>query len=536
MPNTSSRALLMSASAALALCAGAVGAETLRIGLASEPTSVDPHYHNLGPNNALARHIFTPLIVQDANQLLEPGLATEWEAVDDTTWRITLREGVTFSNGDPFTARDVIYTICRIPLVPDAPSPFTLYTRAIAGLEAEDDYTLIVTTDGPAPLLPNQLSTFGIVSASVSGAEDEVVFGGDECTGVGDAPASAEFNSPDFAIGTGPYTLGAYIRGEELRLSRNENFFGDAPAWDEIVMRPLTNSGARVAALLAGDVHMIENPPTQDIARIEGDGFTISSGLSNRVIYVALDQGDAPTPGIDGDTNPLQDVRVREALALSIDREAIRDRLMLGLSEPAGELLPAPMFGTNPDRPAISYDPDRARELLAEAGYEDGFSIVLGTPNDRYINDGPISQAVAQMWTQVGVQTEVDAKTFSAFIADRNGFNFSAFLAGWGAGTGEMSSPLGALVATRDPDRSLGGTNFARHSNPEIDDRLVEALQTVDDDAREALLREASTIAMDTFAIVPIHYELTTWALAPGLEYEARADQYTLGAAVVRAD
>jgi peptide/nickel transport system substrate-binding protein len=150
------------------------------------------------------------------------------------------------------------------------------------------------------------------------------------------------------------------------------------------------------------------------------------------------------------------------------------------------------MFGTNPDRPAIPYDPDRARELLADAGYADGFSIVLGTPNDRYINDGPIAQAVAQMWTQIGVRTEVDAKTFSAFIADRNAFNFSAFLAGWGAGTGEMSSPLGALVATRDPDRSLGGTNFARHSNTEIDDRLVEALQTVDDAERERLLREGS--------------------------------------------
>jgi peptide/nickel transport system substrate-binding protein len=304
MPNSPTRTILLSAGAALALTAGAASADTLRIGLASEPTSVDPHYHNLGPNNALARHIFTPLVTQDAQQLLEPGLATEWEATDDTTWRITLREGVTFSNGEPFTARDVIYTVCRIPLVPDAPSPFTLYTRAIVGLEAEDDHTLIVTTDGPAPLLPNQLATFGIISASVSGAEDEVTFGVDGCEGVGEAPASAEFNDPSFAIGTGPYKLEAYIRGEELRLSRNENFYGDAPAWDEIVMRPLTNAGARVAALLAGDVQMIENPPTQDIARIEGDGFTISSGLSNRVIYVALDQGDAPTPGIAGRREP----------------------------------------------------------------------------------------------------------------------------------------------------------------------------------------------------------------------------------------
>lgn len=535
MTRTSARSLLLSATAGFALLAGAATAQTLTIGLSSEPTSADPHYHNLGPNNALARYMFTPLIVQDAQQRLEPGLATEWEAIDETTWRVALREGVSFSNGEPFTARDAIYTICRIPHVPDAPSPFTLYTRAIADLVAEDDHTLVITTNGPAPLLPNQLSTFGIISASVSGAEETVTFNAEGCEGLGEPPVSAAFNRSDFAIGTGPYLLDSFIRGEEIRLSRNDSYFGDAPEWETIVLRTLSNQGARVAALLAGDVDMIENPPTQDIQRIESSGFEISSGLSNRVIYVALDQGEAPTPGIAGDVNPLQDIRVREALAIAIDREAIRDRLMLGLSEPAGELLPAPMFGTNPDRPAVGFDADRARALLAEAGYPDGFQIVLGTPNDRYINDGQISQAIAQMWSRIGVRTEVDAKTFSAFIADRNAGNFSAFLAGWGAGTGEMSSPLTALVATRDPERSLGGTNFTRHSNPDMDALLVEAMVTVDDAERERLLREASTLVMDSHGIIPIHYELTTWALKPGLSYEARADQYTLGHLVTSA-
>ncbi len=516
--------------------AAAASADTLTIGLAAEPTSADPHYHNLGPNNALAKHIFGALTEQDAQQRIGPGLATEWETIDENTWRFTLREGVTFSDGTPFTARDVVYTICRIPVVPDAPSPFTLYTSAISGIETPDDHTVIFTTDAPAPLLPTQLSTFTIVSADISGGEGEITFSRDGCTGLGEPPVSAGFNSPAFAVGTGPYKLERFVRGEEITLARNDDYWGDAPAWERIVMRPLTNQGARVAALLAGDVDFIENPPTQDLARIEGGGFNISAGLSNRVIYIALDQGDAPTPGIAGDTNPLQDARVREALALAIDRNAIKERLMLGYSEPAGELLSPPMFGTDPNRPPIAYDPERARELLAEAGYPDGFAITLGTPNDRYINDGQISQAVAQMWTQVGVTTDVDAKTFSAFIADRNAFAFSAFLAGWGAGTGEMSSPLGALVATRDPDRSLGGTNFARHSNPEMDDLLVQALATVDDGAREDLLRQASALVMDTFGMIPIHYEMTTWALRGDLDYEARADQYTLGYLVAPAN
>jgi peptide/nickel transport system substrate-binding protein len=519
----------------LAMTASA-SATTLTVGLSAEPTSVDPHYHNLGPNNALAKHIFGTLVEQDAQQLLGPGLAESWEALDDTTWEIKLREGVAFSNGDPFTARDVVYTVCRIPHVPDAPSPFTLYTSSIAGMEIVDDHTLHISTDGPAPLLPNHLSTFNIISASVSGAEEEVTFDVEGCGGLGETPTSDLFNDPDFAIGTGPYLLGSYVRGDRIVLQRNPDYWGDAPAWDEIVLRPITNPGARVAALLAGDVDMIENPPTQDIERIEESGFAVSSGLSNRVIYIALDQGDAPTPGIEGDENPLQDVRVREALAKAINREAIRDRIMLGYSEPAGELLPSTMFGANPDQEAIPFDDAAARELLAEAGLENGFRITLGTPNDRYINDGQIAQAVAQMWSRVGVQTDVDAKTFSAFIADRNGFNFSAFLAGWGAGTGEMSSPLSALVATRNPDAGLGGTNFARHSNEEMDSILVEALRTVDDGEREALLQEASRVLMAEYGIIPIHYELTTWAMRDDLDYEARADQYTLSYQVTQTD
>jgi peptide/nickel transport system substrate-binding protein len=235
----------------LAMTASA-SATTLTVGLSAEPTSVDPHYHNLGPNNALAKHIFGTLVEQDAQQLLGPGLAESWEALDDTTWEIKLREGVAFSNGDPFTARDVVYTVCRIPHVPDAPSPFTLYTSSIAGMEIVDDHTLHISTDGPAPLLPNHLSTFNIISASVSGAEEEVTFDVEGCDGLGETPTSDLFNDPDFAIGTGPYLLGSYVRGDRIVLQRNPDYWGEEPAWDEIVLRPITNPGARVAALLAG--------------------------------------------------------------------------------------------------------------------------------------------------------------------------------------------------------------------------------------------------------------------------------------------
>ncbi len=515
--------------AALTLTAALpAAAQTLTIGLSSEPTSLDPHYHNLGPNNALAKYIFGALVNQDAQQRLQPGLAESWKAVDDTTWEFKLRQGVKFSDGSDFTAKDFVYTVCRIPAVVNAVSPFTLYTKSIAGIETVDDHTIRIKTAAPAPLLPTEMSTFVILSAEANDAPDDLAFKAGGCDGI-TSPASEAFLKPDVAIGTGPYKLRQATRGDRIVLEKNETYWGDEPAWAEIVMRPLTNPGARVAALLAGDVDMIENPPTQDIQRIESSGFKIASGLSNRVIYIALDQGDAPTPGIAGDKNPLQDVKVREALSKAINREAIKERIMLGLSEPAGQLLPSPMFGTDPDRGPIPFDPDGAKALLAEAGYPDGFEITLGSPNDRYINDGQIAQAVAQMWSRIGVKTSVDAKTASAFFADRNALKFSAYLAGWGAATGEMSSPIGALVATNDKARGLGGTNFARHSNKEIDDLLLKALATVDDPAREKLLQQAVGIAMDTWAIAPIHYELTTWAMKKDIDYEARADQYTLG-------
>jgi peptide/nickel transport system substrate-binding protein len=298
-------------------------------------------------------------------------------------------------------------------------------------------------------------------------------------------------------------------------------------------MLPLTSEGPRVAALIAGDVDMIENPPLQDLERLRADdSLRVVQGISNRVIYIHLDHEQVPSPmitGTDG-VNPLQDARVREALTIAINRDAIVERIMGGVAVAAGELLPPGMFGAHEegDLPPRAFDPDRAQALLAEAGYPDGFGITIGTPNDRYINDAQVAQAVAQMWARIGIETEIDASTASTFFSRRNAQEFSAYLAGWGAGTGEMSSPLRALLATRNPDTGMGGTNAGRYSSPEMDAILMQALRTVDDAEREALLRQASRMAMDDYAIIPLHYEVTPWAMRATVTYTPRADQYTL--------
>ena len=210
------------------------------------------------------------------------------------------------------------------------------------------------------------------------------------------------------------------------------------------------------------------------------------------------------------------------------DRKALVDRIMGGVGTPAAQLLPPPMFGTSKKLvEAPKADPERAKALLKEAGFPDGFSLVLGTPNGRYINDSKVAQTLAAMWTRIGVKTSIDANAPAVFFKNRDEYKYSAYLAGWGAGTGEMSSPLRALVATPDRGKGLGGTNKGRYSNPNMDAKLVEALATVDDTKRRALLQEASRLVMEDVGIVPLHFELASWALKRGLTYPGRADQNT---------
>jgi len=514
---------------------GTAGAADLAIGLKSEATSMDPQFHQLSTNTQVLLNIFEPLTKQDPLQKITPGLATKWEAINDTTWRFTLRDGVKFQNGSALSPRDVIYTYCRVPLVVNSPSSFTIYTAAILDVTADGKNAVLIKTDGANPLLPTDLSNLPILSADAAGADATVTYKpGGKCEGMGKVPQSVDFNSPSVAVGTGPYKLDRFVRGSEMVLTRYDGYWGTKPDWDKVTMRPITSDGPRIAALLSGDVDMIESPPIQDLKRVNDAGFKVIDALSNRVIYLALFQDSkAPAPGINGTNgkNPLLDKRVREAISLAINREAIAARIMGGYAKVAGELLPPPMFGTN-GRPVDKYDPKKAKELLTAAGYPDGFEITLGTPNDRYINDSQIAQAVAQMLVRIGIKTKVDAQTASQFFSRRNKLDFPMYLAGWSASSGEMSSPLKSLVATYNKDTGMGPTNAGRYSNPEMDKLLTAAMSTIDDAKREAMLGQAEKMVLDDYGIIPLHYEQTVWAMKKSLSYEARVDQYTIASDV----
>ena len=517
------------AAALLATMAAAPAwAEKLTIGLASEATSVDPHFHNLTPNNQIADHVYNALIEQDEKQRLIPGLATEWKPIDDTTWEFKLREGVKFHDGSDFTADDVVCTWKRAPDVPNSPSSFGTYTKGKT-IEKVDDYTIHVKTEKPYPLVPNDISTVSIIS-------DET----------GCDASTEDFNSLKAAHGTGPYRITAYEPGSVISLERYDDYWGDKPIWTEVDLKPIKSAPSRVAALLAGDVDMIAGVPTTDIETLKKrDDIQLSQGSSNRVIYLHMDQFREDSPHVtakDGGKikNPLMDQRVRLAISKAINRDAIVERVMEGVAIPAGQLLPDGFFGVSDNLEVMEYDPAEAKKLLEEAGYGDGFKMTIHGPNDRYINDAKIAEAIGQMLTRIGIETAVETMPRSVYFkrASRGGEGdlpeFSFILVGWGAGSGEASSPLKSLIHSYDKDRGFGASNRGRHADPETDKLIEDALATVDDAKRQDLLAKATERAMENVAIIPLHYQVNTWAAKKGISYPARTDEYTRAQDVVK--
>jgi peptide/nickel transport system substrate-binding protein len=503
----------------LAFLAGPALAQELSIALSTPITSLDPHFHNLSPNNGMSKHFFDPLVKQDEQQNQRPGLAESWRALDGTTWEFKLRKGVKWHDGSDFTAEDVIATFKRVPNVPNSPSSLGIYTRPIKEAVATDKYTLRLKTERPYPLLPNDLSGIQILPKKVA-----------------ETAKTEDFNSGKAMIGTGPYKFVEYVSGDRVVMTVNDKYWGPKPAFAKVRYRMISNSAARVAALLAGDVSMIEGVPTADIEKLGKDTrVTLASAVSNRVIYLHLDSArERNSPFVtdrDGkplEANPLRDPRVRKAISKMIDRDAIVSRIMEGQAKSAGQLLPETFFGTSKRLKPEKYDPDGAKKLLAEAGYPNGFGVTLHTPNNRYINDERIAQAVAQFLTRGGIPTKVDAMPSAVFFSRGSRLEFSLLLAGWGAETGENSSPLRSLLATFDAAAGMGTSNRGRFSDAGVDALLSTALTTIDDTKRGFMLAAAAEKAVGELqGLVPLHYEVSTWAMRKGLGYKARADQYT---------
>ncbi|WP_207540064.1 ABC transporter substrate-binding protein [Sabulicella rubraurantiaca] len=505
---------------ALAL-AGAIGlsapvsAQSLTMAVGAPVTSLDPHFHQLSPNNAVAGMVFDRLVNTDGQARQVPGLAESWSTVAPDTWEFKLRRGVRFHNGNEFTAEDVAFTFRRVPNVPNSPSSFTAFVRPIREVQVVDSHTIRLRTDGPYPLLPQDMTNIYILDRETH-----------------ENATTEDFNSGRAAVGTGPFRVVTHRLGDRIEFERNDEYFGDKPHWQRVNYRMIVNDSARTAALLAGDVEFIDQVPTADLSRLRRDDRVHMSEVTGlRIIYLSLDHPrEEASPFITDNNgqplprNPLRDVRVRRALSMAIDRQAIVDRVMEGAATPSGQFFPPGIFSYVPDLPAPRFDAEGARRLLAEAGFPQGFRITLHGPNDRYPNDGRIIQAIGQMWTRIGVRTAVEAQPWTTFVARAGRQEFSAFLIGWGSNP-EGSHPLRNLIATFDRDRGWGASNRGRYSNPQVDALLTEALRTINDGEREQILIRGQRMALEDVAIIPLHIQTNIWAMRRHLRHESRADE-----------
>jgi len=532
---------MLATGAGIAGLTGAAQAQTLTIALSSEPTSADPHYHKQTQNDAFSAHVYSSLIGRDAQMNLVPALATSWKNLDDLTWEFKLRDDVKFSNGQPFTSEDVLFTICRtLNNETNVSQSYMDLTKRITDVQTPDAHTVIIKTSAPLPLLPAEVARSlpilwnGIVEHGKLHFDPKA-----GCGVTGPWPTVADFNNGKDAIGTGPYTLKSYVKGTGIQLVRNENYWGPKPYWKEVKMVPVPNAGPRLTGLLSGDFDVIENPAARDLQRLKSNkDFGFVATPSTRLIFFQPDVARNPSPLVkaaDG-KNPLQDLRVRRAISMAIDRKTIVARLMDGMATPAYQYMPDGMFGGLADAPEIKYDPEGAKKLLAEAGYPDGFELTLSTPNDRYVNDGQVAQAVAQYLSRIGIKAHVDAMTASIYFPKRAKREFSFSMGGWPSEVGEASGLFQLWVASLDSPNSLGTSNYGGFSNPEFDKVYRQAIVTVDPAQRKPLLEQATRIALDNVPLIPLHFESSIWAFRKGITYEGRRDQFTLAMSVKPAD
>ena len=506
----------------LALAFPAAAAE-LKIGLSSEPSSLDPQFSRTGNNQVIAQHMFDRLANTDRNNQLVPGLAASWKSLDPLTWEIKLRDGVKFHDGRPFTAEDVVFSMDRIKTISASPAPFTANIGAIAKMEIVDPLTVRFTTKRPTPQFMDQAGLVFIVSkAAMADTRPE------------------DFTSGKAVIGTGPYRFAGYTLGQSLALTRNDAYWGDKPAYDKASIRFITNDASRVVALLANEVDLVDQVPPALLDRVKADAnFAVHSAASLRIVYFAVDSARDKSPFVtdaDGkplDVNPLRDQRVRLALSKMINRKAIVERLLAGSGEPAGQIVPEGLGGYATDLQPTEFDPEGAKKLLAEAGYPRGFGLTVHASADRIPREAEVAQAVGQMLNRGGIKLNgVLTQPYSTYVTAAGKQDFSFFLFSFGTTTSDAAGALNAVLATYDKDSGRGPFNRARYSNPAFDAMLGKAVEEFDLGKRNALLADAQRIAFRDVGMIPLYWQVVHWASRKDVAFETNRteDTYAMSA------
>jgi len=504
---------LAAAAALMALgmaLAGPGEARTVRWSAAGDANTLDPHAQNIGTVAMILQQIYDTLVTRNPDLTLRPALAESWTAEEPTRWRFRLREGVRFHEGEAFTADDVVFSIERA-LAPT--SNYGIFVDTVERAVRVDDRTVDIVLKIPDPILPNKIASVFIMSRSWAERHG--------ATRPQNTRAREEMHTARAANGTGPFRLVSREQDVRTVMRRHDDWFG----WrepdnrtaniTELVFRPISSDPTRVAALLSGEIDFVLDPPLQDMNRLRAaQNIRVVEGPEVRTIFFAMDtsRDELLYSDVRG-RNPFKDLRVRQALYDAIDINAIHRTIMRGFAIPTGTFFPPQVNGyLAAEDVRLPYDPERARLLLREAGFPNGFGVQLDCPNNRYINDEQICQAVAAMWTRIGVRTTVRAQPLAPFFAQIQRDDTSIYLLGWGVPMLDALYSFQSLLATRNGAQGDGIWNYGRYSNPRLD-ALITRMKTETGEPRMQAIHEALRIYREDVPHIPLHHQVIPWAM-----------------------
>ncbi|MEM8951344.1 MAG: ABC transporter substrate-binding protein [Pseudomonadota bacterium] len=498
--------------------ASAAHANTFIWSTASDPNTMDPHAAATAPVLGFLNNVYEGLVRRGPDMALEPSLAESFEPMGSDGWRFKLRDGVTFHDGSTFDADDVVFSFERAS---DENSDIQAFFATIDRVETPDPLTVEFYTKKPDPLFPSGIANWLIMDR-----------GWTEGKGAPTPDKEGGTATTFEANGTGPFQLVSRDPDVETVLEPYQDWWGEAEHnLTKAVYRPLKADATRVAALISGEVDMIEPVPLQNVPQLEqADGIDVLSGIESRVIFYGFDhRSDALALGGAGGANPLKDARVRQAIYQAIDADAIVQQVMRGNAQTSGLLIAPGVNGYKAeDDVRLAPDLEAAKAALAEAGYPDGFSLTLRCPNDRYVNDEAICTATVSMLARLGLDVTLDAVPVSQYWTELREGKFDMYLLGWSPGTFDAEHPIRFLMHTPDAEKKLGSWNFGGYSNPRVDELLPEIQQELDATARQAMVDEVHGILKDDAVYAPLHVQPLVWATRSGVALEQRPDNFLI--------
>ncbi len=489
-------------------------ANSIKWSMQGDSLTLDPHAQNEGPTTMVSRQVYEALVTRGLDMSIGPQLATDWKTTNPTTWVFNLRQDVKFHDGSAMTSEDVVFSILRAK---QPTSDFKEYITSISAVKAIDDYSIQIETSEPSPILLNQLSNIFVVSKAWATENFSIV--------PQNWNASQETYASTNAMGTGPFKITLREPNTKTVFKKNKKWWGNVEHnINSIELLPIANAATRVAALLSGEIDIVTDAPVQDLDRIKSStGYKVSSTPQMRTIFLGMDQGaDELRSGNTGD-NPFKKKEVRQALYQAIDIEAIKKKVMRGLSEPAGIItFPGVTGYTKELDKRLPYDPEASKKLLADAGYPDGFDVELRCPNDRYVNDEAICTAVVGMFGKIGVNVSLNSQTKSKHFKELKNKKGDFYMLGWGVPTLDSHYVFHYLY---DSGASWNRVNF---SNTRVDELIKVMEGEVDLNKRNAAIAEAWKIVKDDISYLPLHHQVISWASKSNVDVPIRPNNEPL--------